>query len=311
MAGATSQIVAPDQAGRLLKAVTVVAVITAAALSLFKTAAWLATGSVSLLASLVDSLMDLLASGINLVAVRYALTPADDEHRFGHGKAESLAGLGQATFIAGTAVFLVLQAIDRIIHPQPLTTPTVGIAVMAVATLATLLLVAFQRSVARRTGSSAVAADGLHYLTDVLVNLSIIAALTLDMMGLARIDAWLALAVAAYVFTSAWRIATDAVQTLMDRELPPHVQQQIVELARSHPQVLGVHDLRTRRAGRVYFVQLHLELDDDIPLAGAHAVGEAVAASIRERFPTADVLIHHDPVGSLAGPLRDVRAAGA
>jgi ferrous-iron efflux pump FieF len=279
---------------RLLTLATTASVATAGVLIAVKLAAWLLTGSVSVLASLIDSLMDAAASLINFFAVRYSLTPADAEHRFGHGKAESLAGLAQAAFIAGSAVFLVLHAVDRMLHPHPIAEMQVGIAVMIFAIVATLALLGVQRYVVRRTGSMAIRADSLHYMTDVLTNLSIIAALVLVSFGWESSDSLFAIGIAAYILYSAWQIAHDAFQLLMDRELPEEERQQILQIVRSHAH--GVHDLRTRQSGATKFVQLHLELDEDLSLKAAHSIADEVVDAICMAFPSAHVIIHQDPV---------------
>lgn len=287
-----------EQTARLLRLATNASVATALVLIAAKLVAWGLSGAVSILASLIDSLMDALASIVNLFAVRYAMTPADAEHRFGHGKAESLAALGQATFIGGSAVFLVFHAIDRLLHPHPLSHIGVGVAVIVFATLATLLLLGVQRYVIRRTGSTAIRADALHYTTDLLVNLSILAALFLSSIGVGRVDALLGIAIAAYVSFSAWRIGADAVQMLMDRELPDEVHESIRAIVAMHPGIEGIHELRTRQSGRDYFIQMHLEFAAQMPLVEAHGIGDAVERAIRREYPQADVLIHHDPVGA-------------
>jgi len=280
---------------RLLRLATNASVATAAILIAAKLVAWAMTGSVSVLASLVDSMMDVAASLINLFAVRYSLIPADHEHRFGHGKAESLAGLAQTTFIAGSAVFLMLQAFDRLLHPRPLEDVGIGVGVMVFAILATLALLILQRHVIRVTGSTAIKADSLHYTTDVLVNGSIIMALLLSGYGWPGIDALFALGIAGYILYSAWHIGHEAFQLLMDRELPDEQRQRIRHAALAHNQVRGVHDLRTRRSGHDIFIQMHLVLDDELSLFDAHEIGDEVEASIREIHPEADILIHKDP----------------
>jgi ferrous-iron efflux pump FieF len=290
------QHIAPERRARLLRLATGASVTVAGVLIVGKLAAWLATGSVTVLASLVDSLMDALASLINLMAVRLSLQPADDDHRFGHGKAEALAGLGQATFIAGSALFLLLEAVNRLINPQPLEAVGAGIAVMVFAVLATLVLLAIQRHVIRLTGSTAIKADSLHYATDLVTNLSTIAALALALAGWNGADPLFALAIAIYISYSAFGIGREAVGLLMDRELPEDVRERIRDLAFSRPEVLGVHDVRTRQAGHQYFVQLHVELDDDLPLREAHAVADAIEAAIAGAFPGAEVIVHQDPV---------------
>jgi ferrous-iron efflux pump FieF len=280
---------------RLLRLATNASVATAAILITAKLAAWVMTGSVSVLASLVDSMMDVAASLINLFAVRYSLMPADHEHRFGHGKAESLAGLAQTTFISGSAVFLILQSVDRLLHPRPLEDVGIGVGVMVFAILATLALLILQRHVIRVTGSTAIKADALHYTTDVLTNVSIIIALLLSGFGWQGVDALFALGIAAYILYSAWHIGHEAFQLLMDRELPDDQRQRIREAAHSHGQVRGIHDLRTRRSGHDIFIQMHLELDDELTLFDAHGIADEVEARIREIHPEADILIHTDP----------------
>lgn len=285
-----------ERRAQLLRFATWASVTVAGVLIVGKLGAWLATGSVTVLASLVDSLMDALASVINLMAVRYSLLPADDEHRFGHGKAEALAGLGQATFIAGSALFLLLEAVNRLLHPEPLEAVAVGVGVMAFAIVATLVLLGIQRHVIRLTGSTAIKADSLHYATDLITNLSTIAALVLAGLGWGVADPVFALAIAVYILYSAFEIGREAVELLMDRELPRETRDRIRELAYDRPEVLGVHDLRTRQAGHQYFVQLHIELDDDMPLREAHAAADAVEDAIRHAFPNAEVIVHEDPV---------------
>lgn len=288
--------VSSEERARLLKLATNASVAVACVLITGKLVAWMYTGSVAVLASLVDSLMDALASLVNLLAVRYSLQPADADHRFGYGKAEALAGLGQATFIAGSAVFLLLQAIDRLVHPQPVSGAGVGIGVMLFAVAATLGLLAVQRYVIRRTASTAIRADTLHYLTDLVTNLLTILALSLAAFGWGGADPLFALGLAVYILYSAVGIGREALGLLMDRELPPEVRSQILDVAFEPPEVRGVHDLRTRQSGGVYFVQLHLELDDDLSLRRAHAVGDQVEDNIRRAFPNAEIIIHQDPL---------------
>ena len=215
-----------DRAG-LLKLASVASVITASFLIVAKLAAWYVTGSVSLLASLVDSVMDSFASLINLFAIRYSLQPPDEEHRFGHGKAEPLAGLAQAAFIAGSAVFLVFHAIDRLRYSHELEQVGIGIGVMILAIVLTVILLGIQRYVIRITNSTAIRADSLHYVTDLLTNMSILLALYLSTLGLTWADPVFAIAVAIYIFYSAFHIGHEAFQQLMDRELPDEILEKI------------------------------------------------------------------------------------
>jgi len=284
-----------DRAG-LLKLASGASVLTAGFLIVAKLAAWSVTGSVSLLASLVDSVMDSIASLINLFAIRYSLQPADEDHRFGHGKAEPLAGLAQAAFIAGSAVFLVFHAIDRLRFPHQLEQIGIGVAVMVLAIVMTVGLLVIQRHVIRKTGSTAIRADSLHYLTDLLTNISVLLALYLSTLGWTWADPVFAMMVAVYIFYSAFQIGHEAFQQLMDRELPEDILKQIEAIALSHAEVIGTHELRTRQAGHTRFVQLHLELDKNLPLKHAHAIADEVEAEIMALLPGAEVMIHQDPV---------------
>jgi ferrous-iron efflux pump FieF len=281
---------------RLLKLATYASVGVAFGLIALKTGVWMLSGSVSILASLIDSLMDSAASIINLFAVRYALKPADREHRFGHGKAEALAGLAQSAFISGSAVLVLLQGIERLLAPQPLGATGLGIAVMVLSIIATLGLLAVQRHVIARTGSTAINADALHYRSDLLLNASVILALVLAAYGIQRADAFMGLGIAIYIGYSAVRIGLDAVQILMDHELPDDVRAQALALARGVPGVVDVHDFRSRQSGQHWFMQMHVEIPGQMPLAEAHALGEAVRMELEARFPQVDVLIHTDPV---------------
>ena len=278
-----------------LRIATYSSVATAILLVTLKLGAWLMTGSVSILASLMDSLMDTAASALNLIAVRYSLVPADEEHRFGHGKAEPLAGLAQAAFISGSAVFLILHAIERLRFPRVLEDVGIGVAVMVVSIVLTALLLLIQRRAIRQTRSTAIRADALHYATDLLTNLSVIVALLLSNYGWVWADSAMAIGVAAYIFYSAGRIGYEAVQHLMDRELGAEVQEQILAIARRETDVRGVHDLRTRQSGQIQFVQLHLELDGDLALERAHAIADRIEREIAALLPDAEVIIHQDP----------------
>ena len=284
----------------LMKAATYASVSVAAVLIVAKFAAWVMTGSVSMLSTLIDSLLDAAASLLNLVAVHHALSPADKEHRFGHGKAEALSGLAQAAFISGSAGFLLIEAVERLMNPNAIENAEIGYGVMALAIVMTVFLVAFQRHVVAKTGSVAIAADSVHYRMDILVNISVIVSLLLSSrFNLGWADPVFALAIAGYILRGAWQIGIKAYHMLMDRELEDVERQAIKKIALDHPDVLGVHDLRTRSSGTRQFIQLHLEMDGPITLQEAHIISDAVEAKIMEAFPQSEVLIHEDPEGIL------------
>lgn len=287
-----------DSKARLLRWVTTASVATAVLLILSKLVATLMTNSVSVMASLIDSLMDLFASLVTLFAVRWSLQPPDADHRFGHGKAEPLAALAQATFVAGSGAFLILQGVQRLLRPQPVEDIGLGIGVMLFSILATLALLLFQRHVIRRTGSTAIRADALHYATDLLSNLAIIAALLLTAWGLGAIDAVFGMAIGGYVLYNAWGIVREALDQLMDRELPASVREQVHQLALSHPAVRRIHGLRTRQAGQTLIIQFYADMAPELSLSEAHRIGDEVNALLKKNFPGADIFIHEEPAST-------------
>lgn len=290
--------VASAENGRLMRLATYASVSVACLLIALKTGAWIATESIAMLSTLVDSLLDAVASIISLVAVRHALTPADHEHRFGHGKAEALAAMAQSAFIAGSSVLLLFQAGERFVHPRPLAAPETGIWVMVISIIMTMGLVGFQIWVVRRTKSVAVAADSLHYKGDILVNIAVIGALVLgSWFDWLYADPIFGTAIAVYILYNAWLIVREALDMLMDRELPEEDRQRVREIALAHAEVQDLHDMRTRRSGPTSFIQFHLVMSAELTLLNAHEISDAVESELRRTFPDAEILIHQDPTG--------------
>lgn len=281
--------------GRLMRLASAAALATALILVAAKAIAWWLSGSVSLLAGLTDSLLDGAASLVNLIAVHYALQPADENHRYGHGKAEALAGLGQAVFIAISAVLVGIRGFERLQEPQPVEATGVGVAVILLSLAMTFGLLLFQRHVVKVTGSTAIRADSLHYASDLLLNASILAALLLAAWGWQRADALFGIGIALYILWSALGIVRESASVLMDEELPLETSERMLLLAQNVPGVLGAHDLRTRMSGTHWFVQLHLDLPASLTLQQAHDLCEAAELAIRAEFPRAEVLVHADP----------------
>ncbi|WP_455372473.1 cation diffusion facilitator family transporter [Limibacillus halophilus] len=295
-----------DAQARLMRRATYASVTVALILIVAKSGAWALSGSVALLSTLMDSVLDALASLVNLFAVKHALTPADREHRFGHGKAEPLAALAQAAFISGSAIFLLVEAVKRLYEPRAVEATNLGIGVMLFSIVMTLLLVRYQRYVISQTKSLAITADSLHYVGDLLVNGAVIVALLLSsQLGLYWADPVFGLGIAAYILWNAWLIARGALDMLMDRELEPEERQQIAEIVKHQPEVRGLHDLRTRAAGPQKFIQLHLELDGNMSLWRAHEIADAVEAELQAAFPEAEILIHQDPDIPVENPSAD------
>jgi ferrous-iron efflux pump FieF len=285
----------PKRLNRLAAAVSIAVALT---LVVVKLITWLITGSIAILTSLVDSGIDLLASVITFISVRQAAQPPDRAHRYGHGKAEPLGAFAQAGFVGGSALILASEAIQRLISPQPISRGWLGVAVMVLAMLLTAGLVLWQRAVVRRTGSVAINADSLHYGSDFLMNLAVIAALVLtELTGWPLFDPLFAFGIVGVLLYGATGVARHALDMLMDRELPAEQRAHIRKLALSHPKAHDVHDLRTRRAGTDVFIELHLELDGDITLDQAHDITHEVEGRIRQAFPDADILVHQEPAG--------------
>ncbi|WP_194719630.1 cation diffusion facilitator family transporter [Pseudomonas typographi] len=287
--------IASDRHARLLRLATCASLSVASILIVAKGVAWYLSGSVSLLAGLTDSVLDGAASFLNLLAIHYALRPADDDHRYGHGKAEALAGVGQALFIGLSAVMIGVQAAERLRTPEPISDAGLGIAVMLLSLVLTVALLTLQHKVIRETGSTAVRADSLHYRSDLMLNGSILVALLLSAFGWPQLDALFGLGISLYILWSAVHIARESIEILMDKELPADVSEQMLALACNIDGVLGAHDLRTRVSGNHWFVQLHLELPGELSLSAAHALCDRVETAIIGEFPKAEVLVHADP----------------
>lgn len=256
------------------------------------------TGSTAMLGSLADTTLDLVASIATLAGVWVAAQPADEEHRFGHGKAEALAAMFQVVLIALSAAGILFRAVGQLLAGARTEAAGEGIAVSLVAMAATFLLLAWQRHVIRKTGSVAIATDHLHYKSDLLLNLAVIAALALDQYaGLAGADASFGIGIALWLGWGAWRASYEAVNQIMDREWPEERRDEFLAVVARHPELRGVHDLRTRTSGAHDFVQFHAAVDPGMTVAEAHRVMDEIEADLARAFPGVEVLIHPDPEG--------------
>tara|TARA_B100000686_G_C16690127_1_gene917118 strand:- start:119 stop:1057 length:939 start_codon:yes stop_codon:yes gene_type:complete len=282
----------------LLKRVTYASVFVACLLIVVKFVAWVGTDSVSILSSLADSFLDGIASIINLIAVRHALSPADQDHRFGHGKAEALSGLAQSTFIIGSVVFLLVEVVPRFFNPQSIENGSLGIGTSIFALVITVGLVIYQKYVIRKTNSLAISADSLHYVSDILLNVSVIVALVLSIyLNWILADVIFAVLIAFFILFSAAKIFRRSYDQLMDKEFPENERDLIKDIVLKHPDVLDIHDLRTRKSGYTNFIQFHLDLKSDISLYEAHEISDQVEMQLLKIFPGSDVIIHQDPEG--------------
>ena len=287
-----------ESKARLMRQATLFSVAVALVMVALKLAAWILTGSVALLSTLIDSTLDGLAALVNFLAIRHALEPADHDHRFGHAKAEPMAGLAQSAFIGGSALFLIGEAAQRLFDPDVIGNALFGIVVMAIAIVVTLALVLFQRLVIARTGSLAISADHLHYMGDLLMNGAVIVSLVISwQFHFTLADPLFAMGIAFYLIWGAWQIGRRSYDLLMDKEMPDEQRRRIEAICLAQPGIRGVHDLRTRSAGLAEFIQVHVTMDPMITLSEAHEISERVEVALREAFPAADVIIHQDPDG--------------
>ena len=287
-----------EESGRLTRRVTALSVATAAVLTALKVGVWLATGSVAILASMADSGLDLLAALATFWAVRYAASPPDAEHRYGHGKAEAFASLVQAGLVFASAALIGQEAIRHFIAPRPLQHEAWGVAAMAISTVLTGGLIYAQTQVLKQTRSVAVTGDRAHYLADLASNIAaLIAIAATALLGIGGFDALGGLVVAGVLLWGAVSVFRQASGELMDHELPDDARAKIVALMTADPRLTDVHQLRTRASGPIVHIQMHADLDPELSLETAHEVVVAAEKRVLEAFPAADIIIHPDPRG--------------
>ena len=287
-----------DQASKLKKAAAYGSILLALFLSILKGVGVFYTDSLAVLSSMVDSLSDILASLITFVAIKISVRPASTSYRYGYGKAESLSALFQAAFIAGSGVFILYDAFMRLKNPVELNQTDFGLAIMIISLILTLILVAFQRFVAKVTNSQAIIADSLHYSVDIMTNSSIIISLiVIHFWQIIWIDTLMAAAISIYLIYNAYTLALEAAGLLLDKELESNIRQSIIDIVSTHPLSPQIHDLRTRNLGGVYMFEFHLELDGNLDLYTAHRYTDEVENLIRQTYPEAQIIIHQDPSG--------------
>jgi len=287
-----------DNSTFLKRSAAIASIVTAVFLVVLKTwAAW-RTGSTAMLGSLADSALDMAASIATLVGVWVAAQPADEEHRFGHGKAEALAAMFQVLLITVSASGIAFRAIGQLMDGGQTAAAEEGIAVSVIAIIATFALISWQKYVLARANSIAIQTDNLHYQSDLFLNLAVIAALVLDQyLGFAQADPLFGLGIAVWLLWGAWRAARESIDHLMDREWPEERREAFLEVIARHPDIRGVHDLRTRTSGADDFVQFHMAVDPKLTVAEAHDLMDEVEERLGREFPGVEVLIHPDPEG--------------
>lgn len=282
---------------KLIKLTTTLTVVAALFLFLSKVAVWYFTGSVSLLAAAIDNMGDLFASLVAFFAVRYAMQPADEKHKWGHSKAEPLTSLALGTFVCGAAFFLIIETFGNIGAAHIVVMPWAVVGVMLFSLILTGCLFTLQRWTVKHTDSTIIHADSIHYKMDFLLNIAVIVTMGLQLFWVG-FDLIFGFIIAGYILWHTIReIIRPAMSQLMDAELTEHDQEEIIETILSHPTVMGYHDLRTRRSGRDRFVQVHLDLDENLSLREAHEIGDEVMHLVENLFHRIEVIVHLDPAG--------------
>ena len=285
-----------EQSKILLKRATTASVAVAVTLIGLKTWGYIESGSVAIFGTLLDSVMDSLSSIIIFIAVRFSITPADDNHRFGHGKAEAIAGLLQAFIITVTSLLLIYEVYDKIKNPQKIGQTDLGIGIIVASMILTVLLVLYQRFVANKTKSIAIEADGMHYTGDILLNIGVAVSLVLGgYFNMVYADPIFGAIACAYLLHSAREVFKASTNILMDKEIEEEEKENIISIIKSHERVIDIHELRTRYSGLNIFIQFHMELEHGISLYDAHTISDQVEESIMKAYPMAEVFIHADP----------------
>lgn len=291
-----------QESEKLLKRATTASVSVAVTLIILKTYGYMESGSVAIFGTLLDSVMDSLSSIIIFAAVRFSMVPADDDHRFGHGKAEAIAGLLQAFVITATSILLLYEVVDKIKNPAMIAKTELGIGIIVASIVLTVMLVLYQRYVAKKTKSIAIEADGMHYTGDILLNLGVAISLVLGgYFNMIYADPFFGAIACLYLLHSAWEVFKASTDVLMDREMEDDEKEKIISIINSHERVIGIHELRTRYSGLNIFIQFHMELEKGISLYDAHEISDQVEDKIMAEYPTAEVFIHADPEEVVSG----------
>lgn len=296
-----------EQINRLKKIAVTSSIIVACLLCIIKTLASLYTGSLAVLSSLIDSLSDVFASSVSFIAVRFSTKPANCNHRYGYGRAESLSALVQAAFIAGSGLFVLYDGFNRLLNPTTLQQTTFGIIVMVISLVITLILISFQKFVTKLTGSVAVSADSAHYTVDVLTNASIIISLiVVKLFDITWFDILTAGLISVYLIYNAYKMAADAIAELTDKELSQEIREQVINIIEKSDGIKGYHDLRSRDLGGNYLFEIHLEFDGNLNLFKVHELTENVENKIQKQYPNSQIIIHQDPFGIQETRLDDI-----
>ncbi len=280
----------------LIKSASYASVLIAIIIMVIKSYGWVATESQSILASLIDSFLDITSSAINLIAIKIALRPPDDNHRFGHDKFQDLAIFSQSMFFFASCLFILFSSFYSLYLGHMPADIELGADIMYLCIFLTLLLVIYQSYVIKRTGSKIIAADKLHYFSDFLTNIAVVVSLYLS-NKFWYIDGLFGIAISLYIMRASYLLFRDSIRNLSDEEFNDSEREKILKIIRSFPEAKGVHEFKTRSAGSKPFIQFHLELDGNLSLLDAHVISDKVAKKLKVSFPNAEIIIHQDPEG--------------
>lgn len=285
----------PAMIGSIITVTCVIVIVVVKAVALYL------SHSAAVLSSFVDSLSDIGLSLMTLLAIRWSVKPADEDHRFGHGKIEGISALIQAAFLMGGGAFLLLEAFGRLLNPEAMSHHALTLALMGFSVLLSLVISKVQHLGAEKSGSLAVKADALHYSTDTAINMAVFIVVMMDMVGWSTpwLDPLCALVVAGLMARAAYHVAGSSFAMLMDQELPSEIRSKIIATIRSHPQVKGLHDLRTTSSGTKYMISFDVEMDGNLTLSHAHAAAREVEQALLTLFENAEIMIHLDPFGDI------------
>lgn len=280
----------------LIKSASYASVIIASIILIVKIYGWIATESQSLLASLIDSFLDISSSLINLIAVTVALMPPDDNHRFGHEKFQDLAIFSQSIFFFASCLFMLFSSSRALYLGDSPENPDVGVNAMYLCIFLTFILVCYQSYVVKRTGSKIIAADKLHYFSDFLTNVTVVVSLYLS-SSVWYIDAVAGIGIALYIMHASYVLFREAIRNLSDEEFSPEERKKIISIVKEFKEAKGLHELKTRSAGSKPFIQFHLELNGSLSLSKAHEISDRIADRLMKKYPGAEIIIHQDPAG--------------
>lgn len=283
----------------LIKSASYSALVTTALVLCFKAYGWLMTDSQSILSSLVDSMLDISSSFINLIAVYVALQPPDYNHRFGHEKFQDLAIFSQSIFFIASSLFTITSASRAIFYGSELSNSELGLNAMYISAIITFVLVCYQSYVLSKTNSQIVSVDRLHYVSDFLTNIAVIISIHLSTKYW-LVDPLAGIGISLYVIYAAWNLFRKSIRNLADEEFSDEDRQKILavlsEYKHKYAQIKGVHELKTRCAANKVFIQFHLEMEGAMILYDAHAISDEIMGALKLVFPGAEVIIHEDPV---------------